>query len=163
MCWEFQGGACQKTCILVLDFWFRETMGLGGGVRRVCVYLWNWIFISSYGVTGAIRSLPHSSKAWGFLRKLDSGVWCLPLFNSLHTYLWCASSVPVSCAKNWNVKTQKTNFGFYKFNRGLTKLCYDKEWPSKNWQLLVILWKLALAELCEWISDCEQRWMFGIS
>ena len=31
ICWEFQGGAFQKTCIPVLDFWFRETMGLGGG------------------------------------------------------------------------------------------------------------------------------------
>lgn len=30
ICWEFQGGVFQKTCISVLDFWSRETMGPGG-------------------------------------------------------------------------------------------------------------------------------------
>lgn len=36
ICWEFQGGAFQTTCILVLDFWFRETIGPGWG-KGVCV------------------------------------------------------------------------------------------------------------------------------
>ena len=105
ICWEFQGGVFQKTCISVLDFWSWETMGPGGA--------------EGWGVCGAepsslitvwlvlFRSCRHSSKTWGIPQKTKPWSMRLTLIQLISQISMVSRPVLWEERRHGNVKTQE--------------------------------------------------------